>query len=124
MSVTDLSSYRGRGPLRNGSAAGALDRVLGEALAREVTRGRETGPSALDDPLGSSTLRLECPDGGLHECRGDASPGQVVPDQGVPGAPFGEERCAAAGDTFIVDRADPNQSSHRLVSDSRCDLGR
>jgi hypothetical protein len=96
--------------------------VLGEALARKVTRGLEAGPPALDDPLGSSPLRLECADDGLDELCGDASPGQVVPDQGVPRAPFGEERGAAARDTLVVDRAGSNQSPQRLRSDSRGDL--
>ena len=122
MSVTNHSWYRGRGTLRNGNSARALDRVLGEALAREVTRGLEAGPPALDDPLGSSALRLECADDGLDELCSDASPDQVVTDQGVSGASLGEERGAATGDTLVVDRAGSNQSPHRLGSGSGGDL--
>ncbi len=123
MSVTDYSWYSGRGTFRNGHSARAFDRVLGEPLAREVTRGLEARPPSLDDPLCSSALRFQCVDRGLDELRGDASPGKVVPDQSVPGAPSGEGLRPASGETPVVDRAGPNHSSQRLAARSRGNLG-
>ena len=87
MSVTEHSWYSGRGTFRNGNFAGRLDRVLGEALACKMARRAETPAPFLDDALRSSTLRLQCAHCGLDELRGDPSPSQVVPDQGVPPSP-------------------------------------
>ena len=123
MSVTDYSWYSGRGTFRNGHSTRAFDRVLGEPLACEVTRGLEARPPSLDDPLCSSALRFQCVDRGLDECRGDASPGKVVPDQGVSGAPSGEGLGSTSGEPPVVDRAGPNHSSQRLPARSRGNLG-
>ena len=123
MSFTDYSWYSGRGTFRNGHSARAFDRVLGEPLPRQVTRGLEARPPSLDDPLCSSALRFQCHDRGLDDLGGDASPGKVVPDQGVPGAPTGEDLRPVSGETLVVDRPGPNHSSERLAARSRRNLG-
>jgi hypothetical protein len=122
MSGNALSWYSGRGLLRNGLPASSLDRFLREALAGEVTRGPEARPSPLDDPRGSSSLRLERFGGPLDEFFSDASLGQVVPDQGVPGPPLGEDLGAASRKALVVDGTGPNQASHGLAARRRTDL--
>jgi len=123
VSFTEYSWYSGRGTFRNGHSTCALDRLLGEPLAREVTRGLEGRPPLLDDPLCASALRFQCLNRGLDDLRGDASPVEIVPDQSIPGAPSGQGRCPGSGETLVVDRTRPNHSSQRLAARSRGNLG-
>lgn len=113
-------SWYSRGTLfRNGLCARALDRVLGEPIAGEVTHRAGAHSSTLDDPLRSSSLRLECADGRPHHVFGDASCEEVVTDQGVSRASSGEHLRAASGKALVVDSARPNQASHGLAARGR-----
>lgn len=119
MSGKAHSWYSRRGLFRNGHFARALDRVVREALACEVTRGLDARPSSPDDPLRSNSLRLECVNRGLHELGGDASLGQVMPDQGVSGPAPGEDLRATSCEPLVVNRTRLNQASHGLAADGR-----
>jgi hypothetical protein len=87
-----------------------------------VTRCLEARPSPLDDPHGSSRLRLERAEGRLHKLNCDASPGQVVPDQGVAGSPLGQDRGAAARKALVVHGSRSNQALHGLTACGWADL--
>jgi hypothetical protein len=121
MTVDATSSYSGRGILRNGLPASTLDRVFGEALAAEMTRCPEAGASSLDDPLCSSRFGLERGEGRLHHLFRNASPGQVVLDQGIACTSLGEKLGARSRETPVVNGAGPNQALHGLVASCRSD---
>jgi hypothetical protein len=87
-----------------------------------VTRCLDARPSPLDDPHRSSRLRLELAEGRLHEPNCDASPGQVVPDQGVAGSPLGQDRGAAARKALVVHGSRSNQAFHGLNACGWADL--
>jgi hypothetical protein len=98
------SSYSRRDVFCNEFFTGAFDRLLGEALPREVAR--RSGPSAAlgGDALSSSVLCLEARERFCDQIGSDAPSFQVVADQEITGAAPSKEIRAPPGQPAVVDR--------------------
>ena len=118
MGVAHLS-YSRRGVLCNDVFTGALDRLLREALSRQVARG--SGPSAAlgDDALSSSILRLEPRNRLFDQFGGDAPPLQVVADEEITRTATSEQIRAPPGQPPVVDRPGAREPLDSLLPHRR-----
>lgn len=115
MSGVAHSSYSRRGVLCNDFFTGALDRLLGEALPREIAR--RPGPSAAlgDDVLGTNMLRLETLERFFDQPVSDAPSFQVVADQMITRAAPSEEIRASPRQPPVVDGPSAHEAFDRLL---------
>ena len=113
------SSYSRRGVFCNDFFAGALDRLLGEALPREVARRSRPSAARRGDALRSRILRLEAPEGFFDELGSDAPPLEVMADQVIARAAPGKEIRAPPGQPTVVDRPGAHEPLDGLLPHGR-----
>jgi hypothetical protein len=87
--------------MRNGRA----DRILGEALTREVSSGLRARSTPSDDAPGPVVLRRDRLERVLHDLVRHARLAQVMADERITGATLAEHLRAALGEACIVDEA-------------------
>ena len=109
------SSYSRRGVLCNDFFTGALDRLLGEALPREIARRPRPSAALGDDALRTNILRLEAGERFFDQLGSDAASFEVVADQVITRAAPSEEIRAPPRQPPVVDRPCPHEALDRLL---------
>jgi hypothetical protein len=108
MSGVPHSSYSRRGILCNGFAH-ARNRVLREALTREIAGCSRPPPALRDDALGTGRLGVEGGQSSLDVLGTDAPRLEVVPDEQVARAAPRQQLGAPSSDPSVVDRTGTHQ---------------
>lgn len=109
MSGVAHSSYSGRGILCNGLVTGGLDRVFGEALAREIAGRSRPPPACGDDALGANRLGVERGERSRDGLGSNAARLEVVPDEEVARPAPCKQLGATSRESSVVDGACPHQ---------------
>ena len=100
--------------LCNAFRARALDRVVGEALPRQIVGSLRPRSPPGADPGGADNLRLERRDRRFDRLRGEAARLEVVPDEEVARTAAGEGLRAGPREAVVVDGARFAQARDRL----------
>jgi hypothetical protein len=110
MSGVAHSSYNRRRIFCNGFVARALDRLLGEALPREVASCSGAPAPLRDDLQGTRALRLELLDRFVDQLESDAAAVEVVADEEIACAAPRKQLGAPVRQPRVVDGADTHES--------------
>ena len=108
--------------LCNAFRARALDRVVGEALPRQIARRLRPRSSPEADPGRPDGLRVERRDRCFDRLRGDAARLEVVPDEEVARTAVGEGLRSGPREALVVESARVGQARDRLRPGCGCDV--